>query len=251
MGWWENVLVKTESGWAQALAGHPSTHILKPQLSGHYSNVILDEEYGSRLARKLRLALHATEVRQFGGTQALVIQRFDRDQGRRVHQEDFNQILGASGNQKYQEVGAKVSLARIAATLARSMGDQQVAKLARLTVLATAIGNLDMHAKNISVLHPVSEQCSLAPAYDAVPQLHMPGDGRMALAINGKYRHSEITGNNLVSELSSWGVRKADSLVQTELDELVVAAHREAALPGAAEGLQEQIITTATRLAAG
>ena len=51
----------------------PSTHILKPQLSGHYSNVIFDEEYGSRLARKLRLALHATEVRQFGGTQALVI----------------------------------------------------------------------------------------------------------------------------------------------------------------------------------
>lgn len=35
------VLVKTESGWAQALAGHPSTHIRKPQLSGHYSNVIL------------------------------------------------------------------------------------------------------------------------------------------------------------------------------------------------------------------
>ena len=24
MGWWENVLVKTESGWAQALAGPPA-----------------------------------------------------------------------------------------------------------------------------------------------------------------------------------------------------------------------------------
>lgn len=46
------VLVKTEQGWAQALGGYPTTHILKPQLGGDSSTVIFDEEFGSRIARR-------------------------------------------------------------------------------------------------------------------------------------------------------------------------------------------------------
>lgn len=243
------VLVKTDSGWAQALGGYPTTHILKPQLDSIFSSVIFDEEYGSRLARRLGLATHSTEVTRFGDTQTLIIERFDRDLGQRIHQEDFSQILGASGNQKYQEIGGRVSLGRVASTLTRFVGSQEVTFLARQVIFATAIGNLDMHTKNISVLHPDSKPSRLAPAYDMVPQLHMPGDGRMALAINKKYRHSDITGRDLTDELSSWGVRHADALVHEELTRLIRVTEEETPLPGAAKLLQENILATAKRLA--
>lgn len=243
------VLVKTETGWAQALGGYPTTHILKPQLDGVYSSVIFDEEYGSRLARRVGLSTHSTTITQFGDTQALAIERFDRESGRRIHQEDFSQILGVSGNQKYQEIGGRVSLGRAASTLGRFTDRQEIMSLAQLVIFATAIGNLDMHTKNISVLHSASGVPRLAPAYDMVPQLHMPGDGRMALAINGKYRHRDITGSDLTAELSSWGIRNASTLVQKELEQLTRAAEEETPLPGAAESLQETILATAHRLA--
>lgn len=243
------VLTKTESGWAQALGGYPTTHILKPQLEDPYRSVIFDEEYGNRLARRINLARYFTEIRQFGTTSALVVERFDRESGERIHQEDFNQILGASGHEKYQELGGRVPLRRIASTLARFANPREVRALARMVVFATAIGNLDMHAKNISVLHPVSGPPRLAPAYDNVPQLHMPTDGRMALSINGKYLHRDITGRDLGLEITSWGVRNADSLVQAELAEIAAAAEQETPLPTAADGLRDSILATTQRLA--
>jgi len=51
---------------------------------------------------------------------ALVIERYDRineKRDERLHQEDFNQILGARGSEKYQEYGGKASAKRIAQTL--------------------------------------------------------------------------------------------------------------------------------------
>ena len=54
-----------------------------------------------------------------------MIERYDRSphapQGR-IHQEDFNQVLGASGNQKYQKYGGKVSLERIARVFSATAG---------------------------------------------------------------------------------------------------------------------------------
>src|SRR5690606_24834052 len=97
------LLTRTSEGWAQALGGEPTTHILKPQLVGDKATVIYDEEYGSRVARALGVADFTTRVDEFAGRAALVIERYDRVDGDRIHQEDFNQALGASGNQKYQE----------------------------------------------------------------------------------------------------------------------------------------------------
>ncbi|HEY9392869.1 MAG TPA: HipA domain-containing protein, partial [Nocardioides sp.] len=41
--------------------------------------------------------------------------------------------------------------------------------LAQMAVLAVAVGNLDMHAKNLGILHPLDNEPRLAPAYDVVP----------------------------------------------------------------------------------
>ncbi|GAB3610908.1 type II toxin-antitoxin system HipA family toxin [Humibacter ginsengiterrae] len=245
------VLVRTGRGWAQPLDGYPSTHILKPQLAGELSTVIFDEEYGARLARRLRLARYSTAVEKFDGLNALVIERYDRLDGERVHQEDFNQALGASGNQKYQELGGVVSLNRVADLLKRYTPEPDVERLARMVVLSVAIGNLDMHTKNIGLLHPADGAVELAPAYDVVPQRHMANDGRLALAVNGKYRHGEVSAQDLEAEIGSWGVRRATKVVHDTLDELSEVIHTEVPLDGAHPRLHEELMRFVMNLRSG
>jgi serine/threonine-protein kinase HipA len=172
--------------------------------------MIFTEEYASRITRALGLAPYATWIETFEGTDALVIERYDRDDavpGRRRHQEDFNQVLGASGAEKYQEHGSKVSLGRVASVVASAEGPGGLARLLTLVTLAVAVGNLDMHAKNISLLHLSDGSSRLAPAYDVVPLTHYPCiDGRMAMAINDVYEHARIRRSDLIAEAGRWGM---------------------------------------------
>lgn len=236
------VLTRTADGWAQALGGYPSSHILKPQLAGVKASVIYDEEYGSRLARRLGLANFTTWIETFDGLPAIVIERYDRIGGMRVHQEDFNQALGASGNQKYQEIGGVVSLRRIAEVLKSRAPETDLRRLAEMVAFAAGIGNLDLHAKNLGLLHSADGEVELAPAYDTVPQAHQPGGGRMALAINNRYMHRDLTGDDLVAEFASWGLRRGPALLTDTLERLEGAVQDEAPLDGAFPDLQDQLL---------
>lgn len=234
---------RNDGGWSRVVDGAPSTHILKP-FHARYPTLIYDEEYGARLARAVGLTSYATWVEEFEGIPAVVIERYDRDplapQGR-VHQEDGNQVLGASGVQKYQREGGVVSLERMARAFRGAGGIQMVEALYRQLVVAVAVGNLDMHAKNVSVLHPPDGTCRLAPAYDMVPQAHLPTDGELALAVNGVYRHESVTGSDLIAEGERWGIPHAAVLVEAVLAALSEAINAEVPLPGAHPGLVEDI----------
>lgn len=245
------VLVRTKEGWAQALGGYPTTHILKPQLAGENSSVIFDEEFGSRIARRIGLAEFDTSIEEFDGLSALVIERYDRQNGGRIHQEDFSQALGAQRNEKYQEFGGVVSLRRIAETLRRHAPDSDIRRLARMVILAVAIGNLDMHTKNLGLLHPADGEVRLAPAYDIVPQAHLRSDGKLALAVNKKYHHAAITSDDLAAEFASWGLRRGGVLIDGTLDELAAVTADETPADHAFSRLQEQISTFIDNLRTG
>ena len=200
------VLAKKGASWYRVHNGYPSTHILKPVVP-EYPTLIYDEAFCMQMAYISGLTRHPVWIENFDGADALVIERYDRNnnpEGGRVHQEDFNQALGAHGLEKYQEYSGKVSARRIAQTLARFGAEEDVAKFASQLVFAVAIGNLDMHAKNVSILHFPDETIALAPTYDQVPLRHQTTDGRMALAINGEYRHANISLPDIVAELASW-----------------------------------------------
>lgn len=236
------VLVRTSDGWAQALGGYPTTHILKPRLEGDKSSIIYDEEYGSRIARRLGLANFRTWIEEFDGLSALVIERYDRIGGERVHQEDFSQVLGASRNEKYQEVGGIVSLRRVADRLRKHTSEADLLRLARMVVLAVGICNLDMHTKNLGLLHPAEGDVTLAPAYDVVPQAHLPNDGKLALAVNNKYRHLSITRDDLHAEFATWRLGRAATAVEPTLEELHSVVQEEVPLDGAAPELPQTIL---------
>lgn len=245
------VLVRSKSGWAQAVGGFPTTHILKPQLGAGRSTVIYDEEYGSRLARRMGLADFDTHIEHFDDLAALVIERFDRKDGERVHQEDFSQALGATRNEKYQEMGGVVSLKRVADSLIRNVAGADLLRFARMVVFAVGIGNLDMHTKNLGLLHPKEGDVTLAPAYDVVPQAHLPNDGRLALAVNGRYIHSEIAREDLHAEFVGWGLRDPARVVDDTLEELRAVAKEEVELDGSAPALQDRVLVFVDNLLSG
>ena len=64
----------------------------------------------------------------------------------------------------------------------------------------------------------------------------------MALAINGLYRHQDITRTDLVEEFASWGLRRTEPLIQAVLDQLHAVVSEERPLEGAFPRLQEQLL---------
>lgn len=242
------LIARVRDSWAEPLDGFPSTHILKPQ-SGKYLSLIFDEEYGSRFARALGLADFDTHIETFADRRALVIQRYDRDgEGNRLHQEDFNQALGHRGDEKYESVDGDGRLRAIAAVLREHAAMTELHKLARMMTLSVAVGNLDMHAKNLSVLHGPGGEVALAPMYDVVPQLHLDVDEDVALLVNGVQPYADITGADLVAEVESWRVRGARDLVRETLEQVLAVADSERPLAGAAASLDETIKHLADRL---
>ena len=247
------VLGRTEGGWNRVIDGWPSTHILKPE-SRDYPTSIYDEEFGSRFARAVGLASFPTWIEEFTGIPAVVIERYDRSphapQGR-IHQEDFNQVLGAAGNQKYQKYGGKVSLKRIARVFS-AIGDRDsLERLFALVVVSVSVGNLDLHAKNLSLLHLPDGSMTLSPAYDVVPQAHQPNDGEVALAIGGEYLHAAITLNHLVAEGRSWGLAGAADLAEETLTTVLQLANAEIPHERAHPGLAGDISRFASNLLTG
>jgi serine/threonine-protein kinase HipA len=242
------LLARGETGWTEPLDGYPSTHILKPQ-SGRYGSLIFDEEYGSRFVRALGLGRFDTRIATFAGRTALVIERYDRtEDGERVHQEDFNQALGHRGDEKYERM-PDGRLRAIAGILRRHAAGSEQQRLLRMVTLSAALGNLDMHAKNISVLHTPDGEMALAPMYDVVPQLHLSGlDQELSLFIADTNDPHAVTGGDLIAEGESWRIRGATETVTTTLEEIIGIAGRETPLPGAEPGLSATAIQRARHL---
>jgi serine/threonine-protein kinase HipA len=241
------LLARVEGRWGLCLNGYASTHIVKP-VSRAFPDMIFNEEYGLRLARAVGLVNYETWIETFDGVDALVIERYDRDgslPGGRLHQEDMNQVLGASGSEKYQERGGKVSFLRIADVLRRVQGVAGFESLLEHVTLAAAIGNLDLHTKNLSLLHSPDDSALLAPAYDVVPLAHYPNvDGRMALAINGVYEHAQLKRGDLVAEAEMWGMDRdaAEARVENCLLAIRAAAAQQVPHPRAYPRLVESIL---------
>lgn len=244
------VLGFVDGQWAEPLDGFASTHIIKP-IVGSLPSLIFDEEYGARIARHLGLAAFDTRVEVFDGRSALVIERYDRtdtELDRRLHQEDFNQALGYGGDAKYEAEGRTGGLKEIADLLRAQVSREAVDDLLRLTTLSVAVGNLDMHAKNISVLHLPDGSHKLAPAYDVVPQLHLVKDRNFAFAVNGVFRHDDITADDLITEGVRWRASNPEQIVTDTIAGVRDFVNTERPLPGAHPDLDRIIDGLCTTL---
>ncbi|WP_437879126.1 type II toxin-antitoxin system HipA family toxin [Sorangium sp. So ce513] len=128
----------------------------------------------------------------FEETLALAIRRFDRDeQGSRIHQEDFAQVLNVRPRDKYRGH----NYATIANIVRVVCGEADYEELVRRLVFVVLSGNADAHLKNWSLVYPDGRRGRLSPAYDLVSTLaYGPGlDQRLALRLSGEKDFSSVT----------------------------------------------------------
>ena len=117
--------------------------------------------------------------RKQGGA-ALWVRRFDRtDQNMRIHMEDFNQLYSQFPERKY----SNYSYGNMASDLAQIVGLPAVEEFLRRLVFSAAIGNMDMHLKNWSLLYRDGHTPQLSPAYDFVSTIAYLPDVDMALSV--------------------------------------------------------------------
>jgi len=111
---------------------------------------------------------------------AYAIKRFDRQEGQRVHTEDFAQVFQVYSHEKYQ----KFNYEQIANALYQfgSQGLKDVQQMARRLLVNILLANGDAHLKNWSLIYPDSKRPMLSPAYDIVSTLpYVEGEQECAL----------------------------------------------------------------------
>ena len=142
-----------------------------------------------------------------GDARAIAVQRYDRVEQGRLHQENLAQAIGlatADPERKFQR-GRRLPSWRHAAEVVRA-GGGALSRLARLVTFSYLVGNSDHHAKNTSFVRFVDGSVSVAPAYDIAAHLHHPGVHVAALDIAGKRRFDELMLADVTDEIASWGV---------------------------------------------
>lgn len=125
------------------------------------------------------------------GRNVLVVSRFDRQGERRVHMEDFAQILGAVGNQKYSKANVE-TMVRLCARFTPDPNGAVLEMVRRITV-DLMLGNGDSHLKNSSFVYPDGRTPTLSPAYDIVPTVFFQPNDQMALPFGGKKSFERIS----------------------------------------------------------
>ena len=134
----------------------------------------------------------------FSDMNALAVKRFDRkENGARIHIEDFAQVYSQYPHNKY----GKVSCLNIADMLWTLTGEQGLIDFIRRLVFTIIIGNGDMHLKNWSFIYHDNITPTLSPGYDFISTVpYIPND-TLALTISNTKKFEEITMNHF-SELA-------------------------------------------------
>jgi len=229
--------------------GASSTLILKPdnpRLPGSVQN----EALCMVLARRCGLPTAPVTTGVAGARAYLLVDRYDRTQadGRvtRIHQEDFCQALGRPPAAKYQHNQTGMpgpSLAEMFGLVRQRMTAREINRLLDAVIFNIAIGNVDSHAKNYSILLR-SSRAELAPLYDLmsglawdnITQNHAQdvGDQQRGRHIYGRHWRRMAAVSGLAGPAS---VRRVQQISARVLAELPAAAAEVAAMPAGGAGL--------------
>lgn len=228
---------------AVSVNGAPSTHILKPdnpRLIGSVQN----EALCMVLARRIGLNVAPVTTSIAGERSYLLVERYDRKgigtNVRRLHQEDFCQALGRPPAAKYEFNGTGTrgpSIADMFALVRQHMTARDITRLLDAVIFNIAIGNVDSHAKNYSILlGPGAPQ--LAPLYDLMSGLAWANiTQNHAQAIGEQHRGRHIYGHHWrrmaeAAGLAARGtVQRVEQVTARLLRELPVAVEEVAAMP--------------------
>lgn len=158
--------------------GAAGSHILKLPSTRH-PDLVANEYAGYQLARAVGLQCAQVHLipradadlpEHLPFEQILAVQRFDRlPNGRRLHIEEFTQILGYEPRQKYGR-GLFEDYPAMLRVIDRLSADpaRDVQEFVNRFVVFILMGNTDAHLKNWAMVYPNGIEPVLAPVYDPV-----------------------------------------------------------------------------------
>lgn len=213
------------------LQGTPSTHIIKPGID-RFPESVYNEHFCMRLSSCCGFDTAECGILRIAGTDYYVTRRFDRETVdgvvRRLHQEDFCQLLRCRPEVKYQDQGGP-SVAECAKLLREmSLPGADVLSFVDRVVFNFLIGNGDAHGKNFSVLYR-GNRPRLAPQYDLVCTAVYPQIAKkMAMKLDGKFDFRWVSVGKIVRTFERAGI--GEKTVRDSVVRQVAAIRR--ALPG-------------------
>jgi len=235
------VFIGADGGLSIPLGCAPSSHILKPSMGQPIPQTAVNEALVMTLAKSV--GLDVPDVQFLSELDAVLIPRYDRKTGKdgslqRLHQYDLCQVMGVPAERKYESEGGPSFQACVAAIMQQS--EQPALDKKRMIewlVFNLAVGNMDSHAKNLSLL-VVDGHRRLAPFYDLLCTTVYPHLSRkFAFKVGGenrprwiKDRHWERMANAIEVQTSM--------LRQTRLG---MIERIQAALPAVCDGLRKTV----------
>jgi serine/threonine-protein kinase HipA len=200
--------------------GAPSTHIIKFP-TGRVPGLAYNEAFVTRLAAECGLSTVDAEVLD----SALLVSRYDRARSedgsvRRIHQEDFCQVMGFASRVKYQSDGGPAisDCAEVIRKDHRQPG-KDLLQLVRWQIFNVLAGNADGHAKNLSRLYD-SPRGRLAPFYDLVCTAAYDGfSPLMAMSVGKVNEPGQIRRIDWDEMATNLGIRPG--LIFREIDRII------------------------------
>ena len=216
------------------LDGTPSTHIIKTAI-GDYPDSVENECFSMKLAEACGLDCARCRMVLIGGKRRYVCERFDRmvDGGtvRRLHQEDFCQLMRDDPRRKYESLGGPGLAESMRLMREMSLTAADTLEFLRRIVFTFLVGNGDAHGKNFSVLYR-GRKASLSPMYDVMSTAIYPDvSQRMAMKIDGEYAFKWITRGKFLRQAERLGI--APRTMEKEIDRMVRRMVKQAPLVAA------------------
>ena len=168
------LLKEEDESWYLPLNGAVTSHILK-QATPTFTNLLENELFCMALASAIGLEVATTGLAA-ANVRVFCAERFDRlpsrlqsgPARRKLHQEDFCQILSVEPDRKYEFDGGP-GLKKCAGVIRRhsALPAEDLERLVRWVGFNYLIGNEDAHAKNLALLYR-EDGLRLTPHYDLV-----------------------------------------------------------------------------------
>jgi serine/threonine-protein kinase HipA len=259
----KTALLYWQDRWQVPHRSTATTHIIKPEMgilpNGiDLSQSIENEHLCMRLTASFGLPAARTEIREFAGRRALVVERFDRLHTRdgrllRLPQEDCCQALSVPPPRKYEPDGGPGMRQILDLLKASDEPEADQTLFLKAQIVFWLLGATDGHAKNFSVFLLPGGRFRLTPLYDVMSAQPNVDAGEirrnamklaMAVGDNRHYVIDSIMPRHFMQTAASAGVPA--SLVQGILYEIENDTDRaiDAAVSGLSPGFPERIVSS-------
>lgn len=227
----KTALLLHKGEWLRPSGATPTTHIFKTQMvklpNGiDLSNSVENEFYGLAIMESFGLPVNKAEMKTFGKTKSLVIERFDRawtkdGMLRRMPQEDCCQALSIPPSRKYQSDNrpanekqpSMVEILNLLKGSDRPAEDQKA--FLKAQIIFWLMGATDGHGKNFSIFLGAGGRFALTPFYDVLTaqpffDTHhiQKKEMKMAMSVgnNNHYKMEDIQGRHFLETAQKAGL---------------------------------------------